>query len=368
MARRRGHNEGSYYQLPTGRWRAQVSLEGRRLSKTVNTRQEAIKWIEETKGQIARGLSFAAVRATLEDFMGYYLKSIEAERRPATWKYYNHVSQDYIIPDLGTIKLKDIRPERIQSFYNELTERGKSAWTVNKIHVVLHQALKHAYQLGLIPQNPASKVIVPRLPEVEKKILDEDQVEKLLKVAANTRHKGAIYIAVITGMRMGELLGLTWDDLDWEGKSITVNRQLDRTGQLATLKTKHGKRAIALGDQTIEVLRQHQEQQDRERQAAGDRWQENNLIFPSSVGTPMNHRNMLRDFKKILARADLEDIRFHDLRHTSASLMLNHGVPVIIVSRRLGHSRPSITLDLYGHLIPSLQADAAEKIENLVNL
>jgi integrase len=197
------------------------------------------------------------------------------------------------------------------------------------------------------------------------RILDESQVTQLLVAARDTRHAALLHVALTTGMRMGELLGLTWDDVDWQG-AIRVERQLQRDGSLASPKTRHGRRVVAVGERTLESLRQQRNRLDMERKFAGKRWKENNLIFPSSVGTPQSQRNVLRDFKKVLAGAGLPDFRFHDLRHTAAALMLNHGVPVIIVSRRLGHSRPSITLDLYGHLIPGLQADAAEKMDELV--
>ena len=123
---------------------------------------------------------------------------------------------------------------------------------------------------------------------------------------------------------------------------------------------------ITLGSNTIQKLREHQRLNQEERIEAGIRWQENNLIFPSTVGTPMEQRNLHRDFKSIIKKAGLPDIRFHDLRHTAASIMLNHGVPVIVVSRRLGHSKPSITLDIYGHLIPGMQAGIAEQIDELI--
>jgi integrase len=156
--------------------------------------------------------------------------------------------------------------------------------------------------------------------------------------------------------------------LDW--KSLIVERQLRRNPQdgelFSTPKTKFGRRVIALGPKTMEVLRQHYERQQLDRKAAGENWEEHELIFPSSVGTPYNYRNLIRDFKKVLHNAGLPEIRFHDLRHTAASLMLNNGVPVIIVSRRLGHARPSITLDIYGHLIPSMQQQAAELMDELV--
>ena len=167
-----------------------------------------------------------------------------------------------------------------------------------------------------------------------------------------------------------EILGLKWTDLDWLHQTLKVERQLirsDRNGiEFSSPKTRYGKRTVVLGGRTIEVLRAHNNRQQVERLAAGSKWVENGLIFNTSLGAPIDHRNLLRNFKQLLRDVGLPAIRFHDLRHTAASLMLNANIPVIVVSRRLGHARASITLDVYGHLIPSMQSEAAELIDQMV--
>jgi integrase len=202
-------------------------------------------------------------------------------------------------------------------------------------------------------------------------ILNESLVSQLLVAANGHRWEALYHLAIVTGMHQMELLGLRWTDLDFLHQTLIVERQLQRPDGGATVKfsspkTRYGKRAIALGGKTIEVLRAHLLRQQAEKTAAGDKWVENGLIFTNSLGGPINARNLLRNFKQLLKAAGLPDIRFYDLRHTAASLMLNHNIPVIVVSRRLGHARPSITLDVYGHLIPSLQAEAAQKIDELI--
>lgn len=179
-----------------------------------------------------------------------------------------------------------------------------------------------------------------------------------------------LYLALTTGMRQMEILGLKWTDVDWARRTLKVERQLVRPEEdkvkFVSPKTKAGKRSLPIGTKTVEVLREHYERQNAERQAAGDKWQENNLIFTSNIGSPIDPRNLLRDFKKLLNEAGLPAVRFHDLRHTAASLMLNNNVPVIAVSRRLGHANPSITLNVYGHLLPSTQAEVAEMMDELI--
>jgi len=171
-------------------------------------------------------------------------------------------------------------------------------------------------------------------------------------------------------MREMEILGLKWNDLDWVKQTLKIERQLMRPEEgkirFTPPKTKAGKRSLKLGSKTIEMLRAHNNRQQGERIAAGEKWEKHDLIFPNSLGGPIHPRNLLRDFKKLLCEAGLPEIRFHDLRHTAASLMLNHGIAPIVVSQRLGHARTSITLDVYGHLMPSMQTEAADVIDELI--
>jgi len=161
-----------------------------------------------------------------------------------------------------------------------------------------------------------------------------------------------------------------WTDLDLQRKTMKVERQLLRgsghVAQFGPTKTKNGKRIIDLGTGTINVLRKHSQLQQTERIRAGDKWTEQGLVFTNQTGGPIDSRNQLRNLKKVNKCAGLPEIRFHDLRHTSASIMLNHGTPVIVVSRRLGHAKPSTTVDIYGHLIPSFQREAAELMDSLL--
>ena len=276
----------------------------------------------------------------------------------------------YILPNLGNIKLKDLRPDQIQWMYNRMLEQNVGIPTVLKVHGVLHSALAQAEKMGMISRNPVSATQPPKEPAREMAILNEIQVSQLLIALHGHRLEAVIHLAIVTGMRQMELLGLKWTDLDWIRKTIKVERQLDRPDgegvQFSAPKTRYGKRSVALGRKSIDVLRSHYERQQGDRQRVGENWNVHDLIFPNRDGGPMDPRNLLRDFKIVLRNAGLPVIRFHDLRHTAASLMLNNGVAPIIVSRRLGHARASITLDIYGHLIPSMQSEAAEMIDELI--
>ena len=370
MAKIRGKNEGSIHQRKNGTWRAQVSLDGQRLSFTGKTRRECQNWIKQTVQQIDHGLTYASTTITIEDHLESWLTIVKASKRHSTWLHYEHLSRNFVCPHLGKLKLKDLRPDQIQAFYNRLLADDVGIHTVIKIHIMLHSALGHALKTGLVNRNPADAAVPPKAPTKEMQFLDSSQVSQLLIAARGGRLEALLHIAVTTGMRQMEILGLKWTDLDWIKQTLKVERQLVRSGpgkvEFITPKTKRGRRTVALGDRAIEVLRQQYEQQQVERLAAGESWQEFGLIFTTKNGTPIHYRNLLRDYKILLRKAGLPEIRFHDLRHTAASLMLNHGIPVIVVSRRLGHAKPSITLDVYGHMIPTMQAEAAQKIDELI--
>jgi len=225
-----------------------------------------------------------------------------------------------------------------------------------------------AVELGYLSRNPADGTTRPRLEQKEMLVLNEDQAYQFLIAAQQSRLYALYHLAIKTGMRQGEILGLRWDDLNWRTGILQIKRQLQRVDHVGHIftepKTRSGRRTIRLGSGTMTALRDHQLAQQQQRYIMGTRWQENNLIFPSTLGTPMDLRNLLKDFKKVIRSTGLPDIRFHDLRHTAATIMLLHGVPVFTVSKVLGHSKPSVTLDIYGHLIPGALEVAAQVMED----
>lgn len=362
---KRANNEGTIFKRGE-RWRAQVTVDGKRLSYTGKTKEECAQWLRKMRGQVERGMTYRGAQTPLSEFFGEWLTAIKSSLRENSWEYYRYAIANYLDPGLGRFKLKDLKASHIQHFYNSLIERGTGAHTVIKLHAILHKAMAYAVSMGTIGYNPATAAVPPRNPHSEMAIYDESQVASLLAAARGTRLEALLHLAVTTGMRQMELLGLMWTDLDWTKRSISVQRQLTRDGGFASPKTRFGIRIIAIGDRTLDVLREHMERQNTERIVYEHRWKETGLVFTSLVGGAMNPRNLIRDFRKIQDGAGLPKIRFHDLRHTAASLMLNKGISPLIVSRRLGHSRPSITLDIYGHLIPSLQEEAARMIDEIL--
>jgi len=240
------------------------------------------------------------------------------------------------------------------------------------IHSVLHKALNQALKWELIGRNPAHAVTRPKLGKREMKTLTDSQARTFLIAAKESRYEMLYWLAISTGMRQGELLGLKWADLDWINGSLQVQRQLQRIdGQglvFSEPKSSASNRSVFISATMLDRLRNHLDFQLREKRLLGESWHENDLMFPSTTGTPADHRNLYRDFKKILKRAGLPNIRFHDLRHTAATLMLEQGVHPKVVQERLGHADITMTLNTYSHVMPSMQESAAEKMDALLNM
>ncbi|RIK32472.1 MAG: hypothetical protein DCC56_01305 [Anaerolineae bacterium] len=373
MAKKRSHNEGSIYQRSNGKWRAQVSIDGRRLSFTAKTKQEGLAWIRETRNQIDKGLTFAGAETKLQDFLAEWLKTVSSSSSKGTHVTYSWTVKTRILPYIGNITLIDLRPDRIQRFYHHLQKEGASNHAVRVTHKTLRVALNHAIKLGLIGRNACSGVKPPKPEQTEMKFYDDHQVKCFLGTAKEIgdRFYPLYFIAIHTGMRLSELLGLKWEDVNWDLSTIQVKRQvmhLKGGGYIFTeVKSKSGNRTIILGKQALEILKVHKREQPILISSAGENWTDEDLVFPSNVGTPVTGSKIRSAMRKLLKASGLPKIRFHDLRHTAASLMLNHGIPVLIVSKRLGHSKPSITIDVYGHIIPSQQEKAAILMDNLMS-
>ncbi|MBX3002849.1 MAG: site-specific integrase [Anaerolineales bacterium] len=368
----RGKNEGTIFRRANGTWRAQISLQGRRLSFTGKSQAECRAWLRETHQKVSAGLTYSSSKITYGEFLEGWLKTVEARLRRGTLKQYSQVVNHYVLPELSNVRLSDLRPVRIQQLYDKLIASGKGARTVQMVHAVIHRSLNQAVKLGIISLNPDGATSPPRPQEKEMCVLDQEQIQRLL-IAAKTKsfREFVFYFFVLaTGVRQGELLGLKWEDFDSANKTMRITRQakpLPGGGfEFVAPKTKNSFRTIKLGNETADLLNQHYVFQ-LDARARAEKWEDFGLVFPSVVGTPLNPPNVVREFRSLLKRAGLPKIRFHDLRHTAASLMLNNGVDVLVVSRRLGHSRASITLDVYGHLIPSGQEKAAHVVENLIS-
>ncbi len=369
MAKRRTNQEGSIWK-DKNKWRAAVVVDGKRLTSNFNTKTECSTWIKETQAQIERGMTYKKANVTLGEFIEKWLEIHKTTIAPKTALQYEQLIRSYIKPQMGKIKLRELRLDRVEAHYVALQENGLSPRGVRYVHSILHKSLNDAIRRGFAAYNATQGAILPRLDFKEMVFLDADEVLRFLITAQESPYYALYTLAIKTGMRKGELLALRWTDINWKSGTLRVQRQIQRIKGQGLIfrppKTRAGRRTILLGERTLETLRKQLEQCDLLRSLAGDYWEEHNLIFPSSVGTPLSGSNLSKDFKAQLEKAGIKKIRFHDLRHTAASLMLNNSVPVIVVSKILGHSKTSTTLDIYGHIIPVMQELAAQIMDEIV--
>ena len=366
---RRANNEGSVYKRKDGRWCAVVYLKGERIYLYARTRTEVVTKLKETQKQVDQGLTVRGARYSLGEYLQEWLVFVKSNLRPHTWEGYEQVTRSHIVPHLGTVRLKDLHPKQIQALY-ALKEKSLGPSTIRIIHAVLHKSLDQAIKWGLIGRNPADAVTRPRQNKKEMSVLTPEQAQSLLSHLVGDRYEALYYLALTTGLRRGELLGLKWDDLDWVTGKLKVQRQLSRLKGEGLVfmqpKTRAGQRSIALGQGALEKLRNHAKLQQLERQFFENRWKDTGLIFTSLIGTPIDPKNLSNVHSKLIKDLGFPPIRFHDLRHTAATLMLIQGVHPKVVQERLGHSTIEMTLNTYSHVLPSLQDEAAAKIEELL--
>lgn len=369
---KRGQNEGSITKRKDGTYMVQISISGKRITRYFKHKKEANDWRLESVNKTRKGIYSIDAQVTLSQFLDHWLSTKETNVRKKTLLQYGQIVNGHINPILGMIKLVDLRPDTIEEFYRLEKERGVGFRTINLTHSVLRCALNKALKEEIIYRNPCDAVDKPKVARHEMNVLDEFQVRRLLSSARGTRLEVLLQIAVTTGLREGEILGLKWRDVDWGNKQIHIQRQLQRIPKVGLVfsepKSAAGKRMISLGDNSVYLLMKQEKIQYYEKEFFRLRWQENDLIFTSLNGSPMDPRNLLRQYKLLLKKAGLPNIRFHDLRHTAASLMLQQGIPAKVVQERLGHSDISLTLNTYSHVMPGMQEEAAKRMDEITTI
>jgi integrase len=281
------------------------------------------------------------------------------------------------MPALGSVDLVALRPSHIQSLYSKLQASGRSdghgglsARSVLRYHQILHAALRQGVRWQLLARNPADAVEPPRPTRRELRATTAEQARAVMAAADATPYGVFVRLALLTGARRGELLGLRWGDVDFDGGALHIQQTAQRiAGQGIVFrqpKTRLSRRAIALSRDAVEVLRGHRRRQAEARLLAGPAYRDLDLVFATGLGTPIEPGNLRRSWLAIARSAGVPGLRIHDLRHAHASLMLGQGVHPKVVSERLGHASVNITLDRYSHLLPGLQEAAAAALDTIL--
>jgi integrase len=367
-SRRSPRGEGSIYQRADGRWVAQVPIEGgKRKLLYRKTEKEAMSALRKAMNEQEQGTLATGPQQTLKAYLTHWLEEVHKPTiRLSSYIKYQKLISSYIIPSLGNVRLQKLTPQQVLGLYRQKEKDGLSPKTINSIHGVLHKALDNAVRWNLVSRNVCDLVSPPRLVKHEIQTLTMEQAHQLLEAARGHRLEGMLMLALTTGMRRGELLGLKWGDIDFENHFLQVRRSLDfiagHGGYIETEpKTARSRRKIILPDFVIAALKQQKVQQLEWQLKASDEWQEKNYVFTGFKGWPINPRYINKLFDKLLLEAGLSHMRFHDLRHSAATLLLSMGVNPKVVQEILGHSTISMTMDTYSHVLPSMHKEAMEK-------
>jgi integrase len=370
---RRGNREGTICKRRDGRWCGALFLgydsTGKPVRKYVygKTRQEVSEKLMKLLPQAISGT--APERYTVASWIHFWLDTYKRnEVRESTLERYQIFFQKHILPAFGKILLHQLRPEQLQRFYVE-KQKELSQNTVRFLHAIIHGALKQALALGYISRNVADIAKPPKRAQKEVKIMDAEKLDAFLSSARKYRLYPAFLLMASTGMRTGEVLGLRWQDVDFEQGTVTIAQNLVWTEKgiiFQEPKTKSSRRSIPLLPEVVEELKSWRKKWLEEKIALGSDWSETDLVFPSEVHTPLDPHSFRRTFRSICADAGIKGITPHVFRHSLASFLLARGEHPKIVQELLGHSSITVTLDIYSKVIPGLKEKAVQKIRDFL--
>ncbi|MBA2131964.1 tyrosine-type recombinase/integrase [Capillibacterium thermochitinicola] len=366
---RRPNKEGSiYYREDKKLWCASVQVgvdvHGKRKRKVIyaKSKDELIEKKKKLDASIVTGTYREPSKMTVEYFLDKWLNEIcVSSLRPSTFNLYQGILRKHIYPAIGKILLCKLTPMQLQTLYNSKIKAGLSVSRVKHMHAIIHKALSHALKWGYVSYNVSDLVEKPKQRKKEMTVWNKEQVDKFLEAAKGDKFYPLYVLALTTGLRQGELLGLRWDDIDLRQGTVSVKRTVKEVrGKLVVgePKTKSARRTVTLPKLAIEVLKEYRKQQLQKR------FLSSGYVFTNTQGGLVRALNMVkRSFKPLIKKACVPEIRFHDLRHTHATLLLQQGVNPKLVQERLGHSSIGLTLDTYSHVLPNMQKQVAKELD-----
>lgn len=382
MARKNTRNasgSGSIRQRPDGRWEARYTYEDelgikKRASVYADTEKECRRKLTAILKGIDDGTYRKAQRYTVSQWLDEWINTYCKDLKPMTLEGYRSKIKTNIKPYLGTALLSSLTNLKLQKYYNQLEAGDKdhkplSPKSIQNIHGIFHRALKQAVIAGLIPANPADNVKLPKVKKADLKPLMDDDVKRFLAAIKGNRFERLYLLALFSGMRQSEIMGLQWDDVDLDAGTITVCRQLQKlrgTGEYIFLdETKNGKRRTAsIAPSIVAVLKSQRAQQAEWKLAAGSAWNnEHNLVFTDELGGHLKHNTVFYDFKAVMESLGMKSTRFHDLRHSYAVNALQAGDSIKAVQEQLGHYSTAFTMDVYAAVSDTMRKQSQDRME-----
>jgi len=342
----------------------------RQRRKTCKSKKEAQTALAAWLADIDRGTAVDRSRQTVAETVHYWLETYARPNlRPKTVQTYAEVIETHLVPGLGHIAVQGLTSVQVQAFYSRMLAEGIGPWTVRYCHQRLSQALQQAVRLGTVTRNVCAMVTPPRVLHKEMTTWTAEQARCFLAVAHHSGYGPIWMMALGTGMRRGELLGLRWGDVDLERGLVHIRQTVVRVGTgvaFSRTKSAAGRRSVRIQPAVVALLRAHRTQKEEERLTLGAAWQDHDLVFAAANGEPINPSNLRRDFLALIAQAAVPPIRIHDLRHTFASLALGSGAHLKAVAEAIGHADTRLTLSTYTHVLPGQRKEVADKVGNLL--
>ncbi len=370
---------GTIRKRPDGRWEGRYSTgfdpkTGKQIQKSVygSSQKEVRQKLTQITAELDESIYIEPTSLKVGTWLDIWLKDYTGNVKPATYSAYEEHVRVHLKLQLGEVMLTQLAPHMVQRLYNDLLrERQLSPKSVKNIHGVFHRAMEQAKKLGYLRTKPLDAVILPRVEKAKINTVADDSMMAFLEAIKGDPYELVLFVTAFTGMRQGEVLGLTWDCVDFDHNTILINKQHNRVKgdtefRFSSLKNDKIRTLTAASD-VMEALRRQKHQQDIWAAAAGEAWNNaDNLVFTNELGRFMNNKTLYMNFKRIMKKIGLEGLRFHDLRHTYAVNSLRAGDDIKTVQENLGHATASFTLSTYAHSTPGMKRESANRMEQYI--
>lgn len=370
---KRANGEGSYREIKKDKlYQGRIMIDGHTYTRYGKTRDEVRRKIMSIRTSADTGCLPEPTKLTVEEWLLVWLDTYSMVKKSSQTKY-ESVMRNHLFPAIGDVPLQKLTTQHVQRMYNRLLRDGKEPKTIKDIHGILHKPLEKAVRLGYLQRNVCDACDLPKVEKKEMRPLIDSEILQFLQAIKGTRYEALFYVAMFTGMRQGELIGLTWDCINFERGTIRLYQQLQsikqKGDQYAFGSLKNGQaRTIEPAATVMDVLRKVKTQQIEWQQRCGDVWDNpHGLVFTNEIGGHLCHYTVFKHFKKVVKGIGLKEVRFHDLRHTFAVLSLQSGADMESVSKMMGHATVAFTMDRYGHVSNTMRTENARRMQRFID-